>query len=396
MSVLRRLAQPAEQRAANLGVTEEVLSALSARRLASAHVGGPVTWTRAMQHVAVWASVNFIADMISTLPFHAYTDRNGTPEKRNGTPLLDSPDPEVDAIGWRRQALVSALMRGNALGLVLSRDRLGWPQQVRLTHPDDWRAKRKGKLDLVRWFYDGVEIAPDDMWRMTAYQMPGSPVGVSPLTYVAQTIGLGLAANEFGSQFFGESATPTALLVNDDPIDDEIAMEAKERWDAGAQSRGVRVLGDGWQYHRIQIAPEESQFLDTIQANGAAIATFFGLRPEDIGYSSGDSMTYANIEQRNIGRLVYPLHGWIRRLEVALSSAMPRPQYVKANVDGLLRVDMKTRTDVNDKMVRMGAKSINEVRALDELPPIADGDQYLWPPYRAFPLESDQEPPADA
>lgn len=393
MSILRNVVQR-ESRAASLNIpTDEVMAAFAARRLGSTPwTGGPIAWNTALRHIAVWASTNRIADLISTLPWHGYQDVGGVSTRINErVQLIDEPDPEMDAIGWRRQVLISLLMRGNAYGLVLSRDRSFFPTEIRITHPDDWRIQRKGKLDPVQFYYENNEISPDEMWRVSAYEIPGSPIGLSPLSYVAQAVGLGLAARQFGSEFFTEGATPSAVLINENQINEDVAKEAKRRWNDADNKREVRTLGHGWRYQQIQVAPEESQFLETIQANDAMIATFFGLRPEDIGAKSGDSMTYANVEQRNLATLIYPLHGWIQRIEGAINRALPGPVYVKANVDALLRVDASTRTNVEDKLVRMGAMSINEARALENRPPIADGDQYLWPPYRAFPIESDQE-----
>jgi phage portal protein BeeE len=65
---------------------------------------------------------------------------------------------------------------------------------------------------------------------------------------------------------------------------------------------------------------------------------------------------------------------------------------VKANVDALIRVDTRTRYATHDSAIRAGWKNRNEVRELEDMPPIAeDGDEYLWPPYRAFPIASDSD-----
>jgi HK97 family phage portal protein len=340
-------------------------------------------------------AVNKISDLIATLPWHSYRDRNGTATK-DDTPagLLSRPDdPEIaSAIGWRRQTVVSLLLRGNAFGLVLARDQRAWPTTIRITHPDDWSARRKGKLDRVEWRYDGQRVFPDEMWRVTAYETPGSPVGMSPIGYMAQAIGLGLAAQKYGSDWFEGEAIPSALLINDQAINEEQAKTAKSRWDEAANKREVRTLGGGWQYEQISVPAEESQFLETINANGAMIASIFGLAPEELGFSSGDSMTYTNVEHNQIRLLAYPIHAWVSRLEAALNATLPPPTYVKANVDALIRVDTRTRYATHDSAIRAGWKNRNEVRELEDMPPIAeDGDEYLWPPYRAFPIASDSD-----
>lgn len=378
-----------ERRATSFPSLDEVTAALSERRMMG-NLGTPVTWNTSLRNVAVWSSVNFISDLIATLPWHTYRDRmiSGKPVPiRDDTSarLVADPDPDVGPIAWRRQALLSALLRGNAMGLILARDRNMWPTRVRMTHPDDWSVSRVGKLDRPVWKYQNDEVNPDDIWRMTAYETPGSPVGMSPISHVAQSIGLGLSAHQFGSDFFADGAHPSAMLVTDQDLNDADGSKArtvKERFLESIRGREPAVLGGGWEYKPIQVAPEESQFLETIQANGAMVAMIFGLRPEDIGFKSGDSLTYANVEQRQIARLVYPVHGWVRRLEEALNRHLPRPQYVKANVDALVRVDTMTRYRAHDLAIRMGLNSVNERRELEDMPPADGGDERLWPPYR--------------
>src|SRR5207247_1493567 len=87
---------------------------------------------------AVWSSVNLIADLISSLPFDGYRRTpERTKEQLDPAPsLVSSPSVVVDPINWRRQVLVSWLLRGNAVGDVVATDRVGWPTQVELLSPD--------------------------------------------------------------------------------------------------------------------------------------------------------------------------------------------------------------------------------------------------------------------
>jgi hypothetical protein len=46
----------------------------------------------------------------------------------------------------------------------------------------------------------------------------------------------------------------------------------------------------------------------------------------------------------------------------------------------------------HDMALRDGWRSRDEIRDLEDLPAIPDGSggEFLWPPYRSFPVESDQ------
>jgi len=394
MSILRNLIGPTEKREASLS---EALLALRDQRTGGTGYESPllISAESSLRHSAVWSSANLIADLISTLPLDEFKKTSSRPVKEEDpSPIIKNPNLLLDPDAIWRQSIISKLLRGNGWGLITERDDLLYPTKTEILHPDEVHVRRVGKLGNLQVRWNGMDLGPDDYWRTTGYTFPGSPIGLSPITYVSETIGLGRVAQRFASDWFADGAHPSALLTNDKKTDAKGAKRVK-----GALMKAVRgsrepvVMGDGWKYQAIQISPEESQFLDTIKANRAIIATIFGLRPEDIGESSGDSQTYANVEQRQISRLVYPIGQWVIRLENAITGLLRPDRFAKFNVDALLRVDLANRYRAHDSAIRAGWKNRNEVRELEDLPPITeeDGDDYLWPPYRSFPLETDTE-----
>jgi phage portal protein BeeE len=122
-------------------------------------------------------------------------------------------------------------------------------------------------------------------------------------------------------------------------LDQTQAKVAKERFLAAL--RGTRepvVLGKGWKYQQVQVSPEESQFLATQGYTEAQCARIFGPGfAEVLGYESGGSMTYANVESRSAHLLVYSLNKWFTRLERLLTEMLPRPQYARINRDAMLQ-----------------------------------------------------------
>jgi HK97 family phage portal protein len=140
----------------------------------------------------------------------------------------------------------------------------------------------------------------------------------------------------------------------------------------------------GWEFDPVRIMAEESQFLQTIDANATDVCRFFGVSPEDIGASSGgSSVTYANVEMRQIHLLVRTIGPWVIRLERRLSRLRPPGREVRFDLTALLRTDEKSRNAVISEQVRSGRLSVNEARYMEDLPDIgSDGDRYVWPPYR--------------
>ena len=79
------------------------------------------------------------------------------------------------------------------------------------------------------------------------------------------------------------------------------------------------------------------------------------------------------MELNQLQFLANTLRPWITRLEDAFSSLLPKPHYVRFNVDALLRVDTKTRHEVYQIDRQIGLKNIDELRALEDATPLPDG-----------------------
>jgi HK97 family phage portal protein len=140
---------------------------------------------------------------------------------------------------------------------------------------------------------------------------------------------------------------------------------------ATSMNREPAVMGAGLRYERIQVSPEEAQFLDTQRFTVEQIARIYGVFPEMIGgATSGSNVTYANREQRAADWLTFGLMPYLIPIEEALSSLVPRPQRVRFNTDALLRSDTKTRYEAHAIGLSAGFLTVNEVRALEDLEPL--------------------------
>lgn len=378
-----------------------------AAREAKASIGASNVWERmhaalrgglgavgvdaALTNSAVYECVDLIADLVSGFPVDRFRrDNEGVKVPvTNRTSLVENPSVDTDALNWRRIIVCCWLLRGFAAGLVPDVNRSnGFPTAIELVHPDRVGCSKVRKDAVPQWTLDNKEIDRwplGPLWIAPGKMMnPGDPVGRSVLEFAAAEIGLGLAARKFGSEFFSDGAIPTGLIKGGDMHSEDAGKRIKARFlEAMGGKREPIVMGSDWSYEQIQVKPEESQFLDTVKANRAMIASYFKVPPELIGAPSGTGMTYTNVEHRGIDLMRFCVAPWVKRMEMTLTALTVRPEFVKLNVDELLRTDAMSRWNIYDKGIRAGVFSVNDVLELEDRKPIGpDGDRRVWPPWR--------------
>lgn len=356
-----------------------------------------VTTDSAMRLSAVWACIRLLAGLGSTLPLDQQRRRDGLTVDVPRSVLFDRPQLGVTLSTWLYQVWSSLLTAGNAYGLVTSVGANGYPTTVELLDPSvvQWRADEQAGWVVTVDRQDMARYPEGPLWHVPIFTMPGAPYGLSPVQHAKQTIAGGLSAERFGTDFFTGGGTPNAILYSDTELTQEQAQGIKSAFvGSTAGNREPAVMGAGLRYERISVAPDEAQFLDQQRFTVEQIARIYGVAPEMIGgATSGSSVTYANREQRAADFLTFGLMPYLIALEDGLSSLVPAVDRVKFNVDGVLRSDLATRYNAHASAIRAGWLSVNEVRQIEDRAPVPNGDDLLWPPYRAFPVEADSDAP---
>jgi HK97 family phage portal protein len=330
----------------------------------------------ALQVSAVWACTRLLSDVISGMAPKAFT-LNGDVRVPVDTPsLLKQPSADGTVVDWLYQMVMSMMLRGNAYGHIVTRDSMGFPTQIEWWHPDrvDPGLNDAGQLEFL---VNGVKYQRPEVFHVRAYPMPGLRVGLSPIQYAASQISTERYVQDFALGFFRDGAHPSAILESDDDMTQDQAHSTKERFMAAIKGREPGVLSGGLKYIPIQVSPEESQFLATQKYGVASIARIFGVPPEMIAGEAGNSMTYANVEQRSIDFLTYSVQPWLSRIEAALSTLLPGKKHVKFDTTQLLRTDLKTRMEATAIAIASHQLLPDEARAMGDLPPFTDEEKKL-------------------
>lgn len=344
---------------------------------------------KALRVDAMWSAVNLLASTVANLPVDVF--RGSGTEKRPVLPapaLVDRPSLVLDREDWTYQAMVSLLLWGNTYGLIVERDRDQRPRTVEWLDPGVVAAEQKSSLSPPTYRISGQQARPGDVVHLRAFTKPGSAIGMSPVAYRAETLGIALAARDYGAGWYGEGAHPSAVFMNKSRqlIPEAESDTIKERF--LAKMRGKReplVVGSDWDYKPLQANAAESAFIEAMGYTDAQVARIYGPGlAEVLGYQdTGSSLTYSNRVDRSLDLLTYTVNPWVRKFERFWTANIPQPQTARCNVNALLRSDHKTRHEIYEIDRRIGLYNVDELRALEDQPPLPDGQGQDYTPLKA-------------
>lgn len=337
----------------------DVLGAKSASGIA-------VTPKNSMQLSAVFGSVRILTDGVSTLPVES-----DQVAKLSWLTQPSMSDPFLDMSDVLGQIMVSLLHAGNAF-VATPRNPAG--KIIELTVLDPTQVKKIApERGMVAFEVQGVgrRFTPFEIAHVPGMMLPGALIGIAPLDYARETVGLGLAAQKFGAGFFGNGANPSGLIEVDGPLSDEDAVRLRRRWKqlhSGSESQGVAVLTKGATFKQLTVSPEQAQFLATRQFQVPDIARFFGVPPHLLQDASGSTSWGSGLAEQTQNYVTHSLRPWVERVESFLTrlvrSDVPAAGRVSLSLDHLLRGDFNSRVANAVSAVGAGILTVDEGRQI--------------------------------
>lgn len=374
--------------------------------------GGPVSTDRALSLVPVYAAIGLLARTVSCTPLHGYRRISEDERRRMGLPpLFSTMVAEGRLKRWVFQSVASLATRGNAMGLVTSRDGYGYPTAVTWLNPEhvtveDAAMSGRGSPTMPVWRWQGreLQVGPantpsSDLIHIPWFPIPGKVLGMSALGAAASMVSTGLNAQEYASEWFATGGVPPGTFKNvSKTLRPEDAEAVKERLVSNIRARKPLVYGSDWDYNPISIPNNEVKFVETARLTATQVAAIYDVPPERIGGETGGPLTYSSPEQTSIHLTTFSLRNWYELLEEAFYAMLPQPQYVKFAADALIRADTLTRHNVYKIGRDIGLYSIDELRALEDRAPLPDGEGADYTPLGqspAGPTGAQPQPTAD-
>ena len=226
-------------------------------------------------------------------------------------------------------------------------------------------------------------LNPDQMLHIVDLRKPGQLRGESRIDLLKEQLGLAAALEEFAARFFGNGSTTQGIIEFPGALTKE---QAKNLVDGFEQShKGLRrahrpgVLSSGAKFVKTGVNPNEAQMLESRQMSVEEIARIFRCPPSMLGVTTPGAMSYASVEANQIHFVTHTLRPYIVKLEDAYSKLLPEGQFIKFSVDGLLRGDSQTRSNIYSQGIQAGWLSINDIHRLEDMAAVEGGDVYRVP-----------------
>ncbi|MFE7347517.1 phage portal protein [Streptomyces fimicarius] len=358
--------------------------------------GVPVSERSSLHTPAVWRAVALIAGVSAALPLHTY--KTGTKDRAD-SPLLDDPHPELTPLELWRLAYVHRVLWGNAYQQKM-RAPSGQVKELWPIGPDRVDVKRVKPKDGVP---GGKRFFVTDDWgvvhALTSYDVMHIPglgydglKGLSPVALAAQGISLAQAAEKGAARLFGRGNLMSGVLQTEQRLTADQAKALKAGWRAKIggieNAHEIAVLDSGASFQPVTMPLKDSQFLESREFQITEISRMFGVPPFLLMATEKSTSWGTGLEQQAQGFVTWDLAPtWLAPTEQRISKELlpVGKEYAKYQLGGLLRGDSSSRATFYRAMRDTGVMSANDIRALEDLPPISgpEGDTYLQPTYMA-------------
>jgi len=339
----------------------------------------------ALQISAVWACIDRRATTVASLPFFAYTTKNGQRELARNSRLFellhDSPNPRMTPYEFWRSMMLNHDLRGNAYARI-DRDGRGEAMALWPMPSDQVEVEVLSDGSIIYKYQIGGDVAVFSEKNVLHLKNLGNgTTGLSKLEFMRCTTDEAAKAQGTAAKVFGTGGKPTGVLMIDKVLNKEQREKIKESFAGMAEGSTSRlyVLEASMKYEQLSMSPEQQQLLETRNFTVSEICRWFDVPPVLVHHN--DTTTWGSgIEQIVDGFYKLSIRPMLVSIEQATHKRVmtsTQRSYMSAEfaLDALLRGNPTQRADLYAKNVQNGVMTRNECRQLENLPPVTGADQ---------------------
>jgi HK97 family phage portal protein len=337
---------------------------------------------------AVRGAVAVLAESVAQLPLIMYRrGDDGSKERATDHSLYeilhDQANDWTSAFEFRQQMMVDLLLFGNAFAHI-------------------GRSRASGQIvELVRLPPRAVQVDRDDATQEPTYWVQ-DPVrrqidradilhlaalgGESPVMLAREAIGLYLSMERHQGLLFGNGCRPAGVLKLKGRIPpatlERLQQDFAAKWGGLAGSGRTMILEDDATFEPVTFSSVDLQMIELRRYQVAEIARALRIPLHLLG--DWERATWSNAETAGRQFLAHSLLPWIKLWEGAIRRALLSPAerqtyYAEFLVDDLVRADIAARFEAYAKAATNGLFTINEIRGLENRPPLPGGDELRVP-----------------
>ena len=358
---------------------------------ASTSSGVSVNSDTAMRLMTVQNCVRVRAATISQLPLHIMKrdgkDRNRAEDYYLYELLHDQPNSWMTAAEFWGMAEAYVATRGNFYAYKA----VGTDGRVRELLPIPANMMRNVtqnpdySLDYEIQFSNGEvkHLNNQQVMHLRGLVLNGF-MGMNPIEYVREGIGLGLAGEKFLAGFFGKGMHPGVIFKHPLPLNApahaNLKNSLKEKYAGLGQYWEMMLVDENMSVEFPQIKLVDAQFLELMKMTESQICGLFRV-PLMLIQSGDKTPTYASAEQFMLSYSIYGVTPDVVNYEKAIRRDLipeddRKRYYAKFEVRALLRSSFKEQMESFATAIDKEIMNPNECRDLLDLNPYEGGDIY--------------------
>jgi len=333
-----------------------------------------VSVRQALAISAVYTALSVRSQTIGSLPINIYKsigdgNTESLPNHPAYYPLAHEPSNYMSSANMFMTAMLNMDSEGNSF-IYIHRNGRFQPKSFEI-----WESSMV-TINLVDgeafYSYEGRTYPARDVLHFRMFSLDGLH-GLSPIRQNQATMGMAKKLDEYVGQALG--AKPPGVLSYDGDLTPEQRAQNKEDWNK--QDGKIKVMSGNWKFTPTIISPGDAEYIASRKMNKTDIWGIYKIPP--VFAQDYERATFANAEQSD---LIYTKHTVIPIVTMIekecnmklFTEAEKATTFMKMNVNGLLRGDLKSRAEFYTSMRNTGSMDGNEIRSLEDMNSYKGGD----------------------
>ena len=353
--------------------------------------GVSVNTKTALGHSPVWRAVNLISGDCGRLKMDVFRRLDPRGKERDKAhpawwALARRPNPWQTPMGFRQFVTGQAVLGGNGYAFIL---RMG--RDVVLVPLDNTQVEVKidEKTNLPKYHVTAEgqrkEYDPTDILHIRGFSDDGGLTGMKLVDVLKNAIGPGIAARDFGSRYFKNSATPSMTIIFPHGVETDALNEFEDhlRKKHGGVDNAHKflLLNNGANVIERGHKAREAQLLELRRFDLLEVANAFGIPPSKLG--SEINTSYASLEAEGQRYLDECLDHWLRAWEdecwlklLTAEEQRADSHVIEFNRNQIVQIRFTERMQGYKTAVEGSWMSPNDVLDKENMNPIEGGDFY--------------------